>query len=143
VLDYDTARKLAQALGAHLETLDQPGGIVEVRGSTARLRTVSERRAALMGADKPRRPDEGGLFGAGEALGGGPILAGRTTLDRLHQAMLLFGDGRGDALRRLLAEPRYGSDEGFMRLARSLSALYSPSSQEKRWVDGVLATRPR
>jgi hypothetical protein len=68
-------------------------------------------------------------------------MPGATTLDRLHQAMLLFADGRADALRRLIAEPGYGADERFMRLARSLSGLYPSSSSEKRWVDGILATR--
>lgn len=141
-LDYDTARKLAQALGAHLDALDNEGGIVEVKGSTARLRSVSERRRSLMGAAAPQRASDGGLFET-EVIGPGPVLPGVTTLDRLHQAMLLFGDGRSDALRRLLSEPGYVSDEGFMRLARSLSALYPPASQEKRWLDGVLATRAR
>ncbi len=137
-LDYDTARKLAQALGAHLEALDRPGGIVEVKGSTARLRAVAERRRALLGDSRlPRREDT--LFEAPPPAGDAALEPGATALDRLHQAMLLFGDGRSDALRRLLAQPGYATDERFMRLARSLSALYPPSSQEKRWLDGVLA----
>jgi adenine-specific DNA methylase len=143
MLDYDTARKLAQALGAHLEALDHPGGIVEVKGSTARLRSVAERREALASANvAPHRSTET-LFEPTEAAVQTMVSPGATVLDRLHQAMLLFGDGRGGALRRLLAEPGYASDEGFMRLARSLSALYPASSHEKRWIDGVLATRPR
>ncbi|HZR92281.1 MAG TPA: DUF1156 domain-containing protein [Gaiellaceae bacterium] len=141
-LDYDTARKLAQALGAHLEALDHPGGIVEVKGSTARLRSLAERRRALLGdGQRPQREDT--LFEAALPVADAAVALGETTLDRLHQAMLLFGDGRSDALRRLLAEPGYSSDEGFLRLARSLSALYPGQSQEKRWLDGVLATRPR
>jgi adenine-specific DNA methylase len=142
-LDYDTARKLAQALGAHLESLDHPGGIVEVKGSAARLCSLTERRRVLLGADGAMGAGDTTLFDSRETVPPELVPTGRTTLDRLHQAMLLFGDGRGDALRRLLAEPGYSSDEGFMRLARSLSALYPPSSQEKRWVDGVLATRAK
>lgn len=142
-LDYDTARKLAQALGADLEVLDRPGGIVEVKGSSARLRAVGERRAALMAADPAPHSRDSSLFESGEAAEMGPAIPGVTTLDRLHQAMLLFGYGRSDALRRLLAEPGYSTDERFMRLARSLSALYPAPSPEKRWLDGVLATRGR
>src|SRR5581483_9770351 len=141
-LDYDTARKLAQALGAHLEALDHPGGIVEVKGSTAPLRSLAERRRAPLGdGQRPQRQDA--LFEAALPVADAAVALGETTLDRLHPAMLLFGDGRSDALRRLLAEPGYSSDEGFLRLARSLSALYPGQSQEKRWLDGVLATRPR
>jgi putative DNA methylase len=137
-LDYDTARKLAQALGAHLEALDQPGGIVEVKGSTARLRSLAERRRALLGdGRRPRREDT--LFDTAAPAFDAVFAPGKTTLDRLHQAMLLFADGRSEALRRLLAEPGYGSDERFLRLARSLSALYPAASPEKRWLDGVLA----
>lgn len=134
-LDYDTARKLAQALGAHLEALGQDGGVIEVRGANARLRAVSERRAALMGAGSSG--DQETLLGPTGA--DSPVLPGATTLDRLHQAMILFGDGRSDALRRLLSETGYATDERFMRLARSLTALYPARSQEKRWLDGVIA----
>lgn len=134
-LDYDTARKLAQALGAHLEALGQDGGVIEVRGANARLRAVSERRAALMGAGSSG--DQETLLGPAGA--DSPVLPGATTLDRLHQAMILFGDGRSDALRRLLGESGYATDERFMRLARSLTALYPARSQEKRWLDGVIA----
>jgi putative DNA methylase len=139
----DTARKLAQALGADLEALDHPDGIVELKGSTARLRSVMERRRKLTGADTLRPSSDVTLFERVEHSDAGSVIPGATTLDRVHQAMLLFGDGRGDALRRLLSQPGYVSDERFMRLARSLSALYPPSSSEKRWLDGVLSTRLR
>ncbi len=53
-LEYDTARKIAQGLGAHLETLQS---VVAIEGETARLLPVSERTAHLFGkseADAPR-----------------------------------------------------------------------------------------
>ncbi|MGQ0669514.1 MAG: DUF1156 domain-containing protein, partial [Actinomycetota bacterium] len=138
VLDYDTARKLAQALGAHLQELDRPSGIVEVKKGAARLLPVAERRKTLLGEGKT--PKKGGtLFEAVDVSSVGPFAPGETTLDRLHQAMLLFADGRGEALRRLLAEPGYAQDGRFRRLARALSSLYPSSSPEKRWVDGILA----
>ena len=139
-LDYDTARKLAQALGAHLEDLGRPGGAVEVKGAAARLVPVTERRTALLGERKARRDRAPGtLFDADDAptlASPGAVPAAATTLDSLHQAMLLFADGRGEALRRLLAEI---SDERTRRLARALSALYPPGAAEKRWLDGVIA----
>ena len=66
---------------------------------------------------------------------------GQTTLDRLHQAMLLFGEGRSGALRQFLMDDGVGRDAQFWRLADALSRLYPPSSQEKRWVDGLIARR--
>jgi len=138
-LDYDTARKLAQALGAHLEDLGRPGGIVEVKKGVARLLPVSERRKVLLGEAKAPRGTAGTLFEPHEEAAVGGITTGETALDRLHQAMLLFADGRGEALRRLLTEPGYAQDGRFRRLAQALSSLYPASSAEKRWVDGVLA----
>lgn len=67
--------------------------------------------------------------------------AGRTVLDRLHQSMLLFAAGRTEALRRFLTENGIGQDDRFWRLAQALSALYPMGSDEKRWVDGVLARK--
>jgi hypothetical protein len=66
---------------------------------------------------------------------------GATTLDRVHQAMLLFGRGRSEALARFLKEDGAGADPRFWRLAQSLSALYPTGTDEKRWVDGVLARK--
>jgi hypothetical protein len=79
--------------------------------------------------------------GTGDAPGDGQFAAGQTTLDRIHQSMLLFGEGRSEALRRFLVDDGVGKDSHFWRLAQALSALYPASSQEKRWVDGVLARK--
>ena len=35
----------------------------------------------------------------------------------------------------------FGTDARFWKLAQSLSALYPPATDEKRWVDGVLARK--
>mgnify|MGYP000336119961 CR=1 FL=1 len=81
---------------------------------------------------------------AAETQGWGEVgapKAGTTTLDRVHQAMLLFGSGRGDALKRFLVEEGVGKQAQFWKLAQSLSALYPAGSDEKRWVDGVLARK--
>jgi putative DNA methylase len=67
--------------------------------------------------------------------------AGSTVLDRVHQAMILFAASRGEALKRFLVEEGIGKDARFWKLAQSLSALYPPGIDEKRWVDGVLARK--
>ncbi|MEI2763293.1 hypothetical protein [Methanothrix soehngenii] len=64
---------------------------------------------------------------------------GSTALDRVHQAMLLFGEGRGDGLKTFLQE--IGQDQGFWSLAQALNSLYPVGSEERRWVEGVLARK--
>jgi hypothetical protein len=66
---------------------------------------------------------------------------GETTLDRIHQAMILFAASRGEALKRFVVEDGVGQDGKFWRLAQALSALYPSGTDEKRWVDGVLARK--
>ena len=82
-------------------------------------------------------------FGAGGGGSGGtaaqPVLA-ETVLDRVHQAMLLFAEGRSEALRSFLVE-EVGGDQRFWRLAQALVALYPASTEERRWVEGVLARK--
>lgn len=157
VLEYDAARKIAQGLGVNLDAMD----ICEVKGDTARLLPVKERTRQLFGAatdenattaaaTRSRRKSQISLFDEMEeamtATVSGWHLAdetrrGATVLDRLHQAMIFFAAGRGEALRRFLVDDGVGADERFWRLANALSALYPKSSEEKRWVDGILAKK--
>jgi SAM-dependent methyltransferase len=147
-LVYDDARLIFQALGADEAHLRRPDGILEVKGNTARLLSVMERRRFLLGVPQEapprrRRREQPVLFEelepeAAEAVAFEP---GQTLLDRLHQAMLLFADGRSEALRRFLVEEGYGRDIQFWRLAEALSRLYPASSREKRLVDGLIARR--
>jgi putative DNA methylase len=157
-LEYDAARKIAQGLGVNLEQIDS---VVEVKGDKARLLPVSERAAALFGkaekaeaATKKRgkKATQKRLFDKESEEGGGKTetvtlgevasaTPGVTALDRVHQAMLLFGDGRADALKRFIIEDGVGGDARFWKLAQSLSALYPAGTDEKRWVDGVLARK--
>ncbi len=150
-LEYDAARKIAQGLGAHLEQLSH---LVEIKGSDARLLPVSERTRYLFGQDglkaPQRRQTEPGVkqlslldqLPAEQAaewrLNDEAIIQhGKTMLDRVHQAMLLFAAGRSDALKSFLVTAGVGQDAAFWRLAQALSALYPAGSEEKRWVDGV------
>jgi putative DNA methylase len=66
---------------------------------------------------------------------------GTTILDRLHQAMILFGAQRGELLKRFLVEDGVGKDARFWKLAQSLAALYPPGTDERRWVEGVLTRK--
>jgi len=155
-LEYDAARKIAQGLGARLEILSH---VVEIKGGLARLLGVGERTRYLFGkevvdaapvAKKPKRAaaqlnlfaeleqaeEERGVVGE---LGAPP--PGVTMLDRVHQAMILFATGRAEAMKRFLVEDGAGSDGRFWKLAQTLSALYPAGSDEKRWVDGVLARK--
>jgi hypothetical protein len=157
VLEFDAARKIAQGLGVHLE---KASSVVEVKGDTARLLSVAERTKHLFGKEAE---DEGGkarrkkkeaaqrslfaeLEAAEKSAGTGSAKVptptpGETILDQVHQAMILFAAGRGEAMKRFLVEDGVGKSAPFWKLAQSLSALYPPGGDEKRWVDGVLARK--
>jgi adenine-specific DNA methylase len=156
-LEYDAARKIAQGLGIHLE---KAPSVVEVKGDQARLLPVGERTRYLFGkeavdptqAPKRRKKQEKQLdmFAALEMADAAEDLErpdlkapspGDSVLDRVHQAMILFGAGRAEALKRFLVEDGVGKDPRFWKLAQSLSALYPGHIEEKRWVDGVLARK--
>jgi len=163
-LEFDAARKIAQGLGVHL---DKCQSFVEVKGETARLLSVGERVRYLFGKDAEavpaasasgtkgkRKKAEPNLFqsldevkaeiAVAEAEAAGKLAAakpGATALDRVHQAMLLFSSERGEALRRFVVDDGIGADSRFWKLADSLSKLYPAGSEEKRWVDGVLARK--
>jgi adenine-specific DNA methylase len=159
-LEFDAARKIAQGLGAHLEQLTR---LVEVKGSTAKLLAVSERTKYLFGKEEAQTPSKTkgkkGKKKEPEQLNLFPVLGiteteddtdwgektvpqlGNTTLDCIHQSMILFAAGRSEALKRFLVEEGAGNDQRFWGLAQALSALYPTSTEEKRWVDGVLARK--
>ncbi|MCB8788892.1 DUF1156 domain-containing protein [Planktothrix agardhii] len=152
-LEYDTARKIAQGLGAHLENLTH---LVEVKGDKARLLPVKERAAYLFGKegiipDIPKKKAKGDkqliIIGVLDELpedehGEVKISRiGETICDKVHQAMLLFNSGRSEALKRFLVDEAIGKDIKFWQLAQSFSALYPAGTDEKRWVDGLLARK--
>lgn len=55
--------------------------------------------------------------------------------------MILFAAGRSEALKRFLVDDGVGAEVRFWKLAQALSALYPNGTDEKRWVDGVLARK--
>jgi len=154
-LEYDAARKIAQGLGAHLENLRH---LVEVAGDEARLLPVAERTEYLFGkidreetraVSRKKQSEQLDMFAEltessdKEAVWNERTVkrVGDTALDRVHQSMILFAADRGQALRRFIVEEGIGRDGKFWRLAQALSALYPAASDEKRWVDGVLARK--
>jgi hypothetical protein len=120
------------------------------------LLPVAERTRHLFGKEEAlaptrgrgKKPEQGDLFAdlkeaeeeAGWGVTGAPK-SGETVLDRIHQAMTLFAAGRDEALKRFLVEEGAGRDQRFWSLAQALSALYPTGTDEKRWVDGVLARK--
>ena len=154
VLEYDAARKIAQGLGAQLETL---ASVVEVKGETARLVPVSERAQFLFGKQEEepstrrrrKKKSQINLFDIGTVedeedgglRGDFTLKTGQTVLDRVHQSMILFGAGRSEALKRFLVEDGAGRDQRLWRLAQALAALYPTGTDERRWVEGVLARK--
>jgi len=153
-LEYDTARKIAQGTGASLERMDN---IVHIKGDKATLLPVAQRTGYLFGKDEAtpqtgrrKQTPQGDLFA--ELMVREPEAEylpqqhpvskpGETLLDRIHQSMILFATGRGEALRRFLIEDGIGLEAGLWELAQVLSALYPGGSDEKRWVDGVLVRK--
>lgn len=152
VLEFDAARKIAQGLGANLEALSH---VVAVRGDKAILLPVVERTnflfgkvagvpTAMLAAKKKQMTLFAELDEVAESQGWGEVgapKAGTTTLDRVHQAMLLFASGRSEAMKRFLIDEGAGNQPQFWQLAQSLAALYPTGCEEKRWVDGVLARK--
>lgn len=152
VLEFDAARKIAQGLGVHLEQCDS---LVEVKGDKARLLPVAERTTSLFGkgataaGSGKKKAKQKTLFGdlddaeaaeAGWTAIKGPS-PGNTVLDRVHQAMILFAANRGELLKRFLVEDGAGKDDRFWKLADNLNKLYPPGTEERRWVEGLLARK--
>lgn len=155
ILEFDAARKIAQGLGAHLENLTS---LIEIKKDKARLLPVFERSRYLFGKQEEKSLEKGKKrtkkdeqlafnFLDNEVLSSTikddkfQAKQGTTVLDRIHQSMLLFSAGRSEALKRFLVEDDVGQDQRFWRLAQALSALYPTGTDEKRWVDGVLARK--
>jgi hypothetical protein len=152
-LEFDAARKISQGLGAHLEAMPT---LIEIKKGNARLISVAERAPYLFGKQelilqrKPKKrnaqltlfpneiePEESASNGTLGELSS----IGTTALDRIHQSMLLFGNGKSEGLKRFLVEDGVGKDSQFWKLAQALAALYPTGSEEKRWVEGVLARK--
>ena len=163
-LPFDVVRRFAQPMGIDLDTwtdriIGQEKGVVRLLPVVERARNLFGEEAVsgvdwLVESAAGRDPLQRELFSdeAEEAAlmvrerrpeydpaGEGP---GDTTLDRIHQAMLLQSSGHANALRTLIdAEQDRGP--AFLRLANALSALYPRGCEEKRLLDAMLLAVPR
>ncbi|MGQ9512642.1 DUF1156 domain-containing protein [Thermodesulfitimonas sp.] len=155
VLPFDTFIRITRPMGIHYQ--NWLGRVIEIEKGIVRLIPVSERRRLLFDEESVSLPVEWGRKGTqvtlSELIGvpepppkptkrAAKRLENLTTLDRLHQAMLLFGGGQSASLRRLLEEERR-QGKRFERLALALTALYPEKSQERRWIEGLQAMIPR
>jgi putative DNA methylase len=149
-LEYDAARKISQGLGIHPEEMST---LIEVKKGNARLLSVAERAPHLFGEQDlapkrklKKREAQLTLFSdeitteetAASSLGELSSI-GKTHLDRVHQSMLLFGNGQSEELKRFLVDEGVGKDEQFKKLAQALVALYPTGTEEKRWAEGVMS----
>ena len=156
-LPFDVARRFAQPLGIHLDDWEQR--IIRTEKGVVRLLPVKERAADLNMEAIAAAIESGasaspqlGLFpkppsAAGAARPQTPPSTSnprgiKTTLDRVHAAMLLQASGKATALRDMIQAEHVRSPD-FMRLANALSALYPRGSEEKRLLDAMLLAAPR
>lgn len=118
-LEYAAARKIAQGLGVHLE---QCQSLVEVKGDKARLLPVAERTQYLFGKETQAATSGGGRK------------------SKVKQQSL-FAANRGELLKRFLVDEGIGKDARFWKLADNLNKLYPSGTEERRWIEGVLARK--
>jgi len=128
--------------------------LIEIKKGNARLLSVAERAPFLFGKQdlapkrKARKRETQltlfpGEVVAEESTSNGSLgelsAMGKTTLDRVHQSMLLFGNGQSEALKKFLVDDGAGTDQQFKKLAQALVALYPAGADEKRWAEGVMS----
>jgi hypothetical protein len=126
-------------LPSHLPAGRQGHRIKKTKANTTQIEmtgVIAEARKAHL-PDGQAAPD----MAEDEAIEGKVQRVGATVLDRIHQAMLLFAAGRSEALKRFVVDDGIGKDSRFWTLAQALSALYPAHTEEKRWVDGILARK--
>jgi putative DNA methylase len=138
-------------LSAQLAMFDASDAVERLGGApkeaTAKLKEVGARQRRLFDEEntqpRPSTPYLPGLAPRGRQMSIVDRLLenGTTTLDRLHQAMLLFARSQSALLGTFLEQSGVGRQGRFWQLAQALSSTYPPASEEKRWVDGVLARK--
>ena len=156
-LPYDVVRRFAQPLGINLDEWEErvvktDNGVVSllpissrsrsllgenIKTSAAQIHRISEPGQVLFGEEESdNHPVKGRKVAAKLAKSAEADFRGRTTLDRVHMAMLLHKNGQSAALRDLV---RRENERGphFLRLVNSLAGLYPRGGEELRLVEGV------
>jgi len=150
-MPFDTFIRITRPMGIHYQNWEKR--VIESEKDVVRLRSVAERSEELLGVAPggdllefaPPKPQMK-LFGKEETtrqvVAAKRGVAGRleelTTLDRLHQAMLLFRAGQTTLLKQMLEAER-SRGRRFERLAMALTTLYPDKSEERRWLEGLQA----
>lgn len=148
-LPFDTFIRITRPLGIHYPEWE--GKIIAIEKGVVRLLPILDRQEALFGQDLAvslvefkTGPRQRQLFPEAAPVlpdqrrGYGKTRERLTTLDRVHQAMLLYAAGRTTTLRAFLEEEgRKG--RRFERLAFSLMALYPEKTPERKWLEGLQA----
>lgn len=148
-LPFDTFIRITRPLGIHYQEWEKH--IIDIDKGVVCLLPVLDRQEALFGKTmdvqtvelKQGRGQQSLFPGETQApteisRAAGKPLEQLTTLDRLHQAMILYAAGQTIALKNLLEEEaRRG--RRFERLAFALMALYPEKTPERKWLEGVQA----
>lgn len=116
-VEFDDARKLAQSVGIDLSKEWNKGFIVK-----------EKEFVRVLGPHERNYKD---LEDSGELT------------DVLHQVLLLWKEGRGDDIKRVLLEKGFDNREAFYKVAQAISETLSPDSKEKKLLDGFLSGKER
>lgn len=155
-IPFDTASLLARGIGAVIDDLEK-SEVIEVKGGIVKILSPEDRRHYLLGVTNntsivQQKPSGGIQVKLGESWEEAEARIDNATkqkdliempnrdskLDKLHQAMLLHGDGNSVALETHIRD-NIGDDPAVWQLAITLNTLYPEGSWERNKVEGVIA----
>jgi len=110
-VEYDEARKLANASGINLEKLWGLGGFVKKSGS----------KISILG------PKERGKFEPSQKM-----------VDVMHKSVLFWEKGEREKLTQILAETGFGKDPAFKQFCQAVAESLSNGNKEKQLLEGFL-----
>ena len=64
-------------------------------------------------------------------------------IDVLHQVLILWGEGKREEMKEVLAETRWGNKDAFYRVAQAISETLPLESKEKKLLDGFLSGKEK
>jgi len=117
-VQFDEARKLAQSCGVDLAREWTRNGFV--RKEKEFVRVLGPQHRQLDDLDNPQ-----------------------DMIDVLHRVLLLWEQGKREAMVETLARSPYGRTEAFYRVAQAISETLPNDNKEKKLLDGFLAGRER
>jgi adenine-specific DNA methylase len=121
-IDFDDARKLAQALGAEADELMGNLDLLQKKGEKVRLLGPKERA---------------NIRDLGEVRGDVP----RPMIDVIHHSCVLWEKGGKDALQEYLSLSGHAGNEITWNVAQALSEILPEGDKEKQLIQGLLASK--